>query len=160
MCKWGTETLLEVTIPAELSHTGQARQKVVGIDSCIAPIVKALNDAGVTTVACCCGHGKAPGSIILADGREILIAANWDDAREMCDVFDIHGKKREPGIASLAAEVERLKDERAAIRYRFQRLSESPDVSTVCQQAYACVLFALDYPEKIIALFKEPPNAR
>lgn len=43
------------------------------IDRCIAPIVQALNDAGIATIASCCGHGKIEGSIILADGREMLI---------------------------------------------------------------------------------------
>lgn len=43
------------------------------IDQCIANIVAALNAAGIETVASCCGHGKRPGSILLEDGREILI---------------------------------------------------------------------------------------
>jgi len=48
--------------------------KSVGVDACIAPIVKALNDGGIKTIACCCGHASHAGSIILADGRELLIA--------------------------------------------------------------------------------------
>lgn len=43
--------------------------KAVNVDSCIAPIVKALNDAGITTEGCCCGHGKTTGHITLTDGR-------------------------------------------------------------------------------------------
>lgn len=73
MCKWGTSTLLTVPIPAELSHTGEKRWAEKAIDSCIAPIVKALNDAGIETTCCCCGHGKGPGRIDLADGRIIYI---------------------------------------------------------------------------------------
>lgn len=42
-------------------------------DPCIAPIVKALNDAGLRTVASCCGHGERPGSIILANETELVI---------------------------------------------------------------------------------------
>lgn len=42
-------------------------------DPCIAPIVKALNDAGLRTVASCCGHGKRPGSIVLANRTELVI---------------------------------------------------------------------------------------
>ncbi len=81
MCQWGTTEVLEVTIPAHLSYTGEVRQKKVGIDSCIAPIIKALNDGGITTIACCCGHGKRPGSIILGDGREFIIAPDYETAR-------------------------------------------------------------------------------
>lgn len=51
------------------------------IDRCIAPLVSALNEAGIATVACCCGHGIRPGSIALADGRELIIAPNYETAR-------------------------------------------------------------------------------
>lgn len=78
MCKWGTSTPLTVTIPAHLSHTGVQRQDVKDIDSCIAGIVRALNNAGIVTVASCCGHGKRPGNIALSDGREIIIASDYE----------------------------------------------------------------------------------
>lgn len=73
MCKWGTETELPVTIPEHLSHTGVERHAVKGIDSCIADTVRALNAGGVVTISSCCGHGKQDGSILLADGRELVI---------------------------------------------------------------------------------------
>lgn len=73
MCKWATETLLTVTIPASLSFTGNERQDVKGIDFCIAPIVQALNIGGITTVSSCCGHGKQDGTILLADGRVLIV---------------------------------------------------------------------------------------
>ena len=43
------------------------------IDFCIADIVAALNAANISTVASCCGHKKMDGSIILSDGREIIV---------------------------------------------------------------------------------------
>lgn len=46
----------------------------VWCDPCLAPLVKALNDGGVRTVASCCGHGAHAGSIALADGRWLHIA--------------------------------------------------------------------------------------
>lgn len=76
MCQWSTTVALEVTIPADLSWTGEARRKVVGIDSCIVELVRALNDGGVTTRGSCCGHGNTLGSIILGDGPRLLIASN------------------------------------------------------------------------------------
>lgn len=73
MCKWGTDEMLEVTIPAELSYTGVERKKMVGIDACIAPIIKALNEASIRTNYSCCGHGKKDGVIVLHDGRVLMI---------------------------------------------------------------------------------------
>jgi hypothetical protein len=43
------------------------------IDLCIADIVAALNAAGIKTVASCCGHGQISGSVVLEDGRELII---------------------------------------------------------------------------------------
>jgi len=73
MCKHGDDVVLYVPIPAALSHTGQFRWDYKPIDACIAPIVKALNDAGIYTANCCCGHGEGDGEIILHDGRIITI---------------------------------------------------------------------------------------
>ena len=73
MCKWGTDEEVRVFIPAELSHTGEDRFDIKKIDKCIAPIVSALVEAGIYTTQSCCGHGKADGSIMLQDGRELVI---------------------------------------------------------------------------------------
>lgn len=75
--------VMELTIPADLSSTGEAKQKLCGIDACIAPIIKALNDGGVATIGCCCGHKRRPGDILLADGRVLIIASSLDDAHKM-----------------------------------------------------------------------------
>jgi hypothetical protein len=73
MCKHGKEVVLKVPVPAVLSSTGELRWDDKAVDSCIALIVQALNDAGIYTSGCCCGHGKSDGNIILHDGREIII---------------------------------------------------------------------------------------
>ena len=73
MCAFGNDVSVLVTVAAELSHTGESYQREFGIDACIAPIVKALNEGGVITTQSCCGHGKEPGSIELADGRVLVI---------------------------------------------------------------------------------------
>lgn len=52
-------------------------------DPCIAPLVRALNVAGIATKASCCGHGLRGGNIALADGRELIIAGTFDEAREI-----------------------------------------------------------------------------
>lgn len=91
MCEWGTNVLLEVTIPAGLSHTGEARQKLVDVDACIAPLVQALNDVGMTTASSCCGHGKRPSNIVLADGREIVICPDYETSRKVDAYLDTIG---------------------------------------------------------------------
>ncbi len=53
------------------------------IDACIAPIVDALNQAGIYTIGSCCGHGRSSGSIVLADGREMIICT--DTERKSCE---------------------------------------------------------------------------
>jgi len=73
MCKWGEQTAVRIFVPADLSHSGSAYWKTTGIDSCIAPIVKALSDAGICMRGSCCGHGRSEGSILLDDGRELRI---------------------------------------------------------------------------------------
>jgi hypothetical protein len=45
----------------------------VWCDPCVAPIVDALNAAGHPTIASCCGHGRRPGRIDLADGTALLV---------------------------------------------------------------------------------------
>lgn len=81
MCVWGTEVGVRVPIPASLSHTGRDRWDVKGVDACIADIVRALNAGGVRTAQSCCGHGREDGSIILWDGREIVIRRAGDGVR-------------------------------------------------------------------------------
>lgn len=78
MCAWGNYIKLKVPISKELSYTGKARWAIKPIDSCIAPIVKALNKSGILTKSCCCGHGKKNGAILLQDGRKLLIK-NYDN---------------------------------------------------------------------------------
>jgi hypothetical protein len=82
VAKWGDDVVLEVAIPADLSHTGLAYRKKMGIDRCIAPLVAALNAAGIETRGSCCGHGKGPGWIMLADRSELTIAEAEDVVRK------------------------------------------------------------------------------
>jgi len=98
MCKWGQSVKSEVTIPQHLSYTGKERLTVVDIDKCIYPIVKALNDGGVFTIASCCGHGQLPGSIILENNKE-LILTTFDESRKLFKSIgvNIHGERTTNG---------------------------------------------------------------
>lgn len=53
----------------------------VWCDPCLASLVKALNDGGISTVASCCGHGTHVGSVALSDGRWIVVMTAEDWAR-------------------------------------------------------------------------------
>lgn len=63
------------------------QRKLIDVDSCIAELVRALNAAGILTVASCCGHGKRPGNVALADGRELIIAPDYETGRKIDKVF-------------------------------------------------------------------------
>jgi hypothetical protein len=119
MCEHGNTVDLEVTVPADLSHTGQDRWAVKPIDRCIAPIVQALNDGGVTTVSSCCGHGKRPGVIALADGRTLVVGAapagsatpTWDEhVTEYGRGFAVPGEPGADVITTLRPDVQVLAD--------------------------------------------------
>lgn len=75
MCKWGDTT--ELYIEGVRKH----------IDKCIVSIVEAVNDAGLNSIASCCGHGKQMGNIALKDGRGILIVPNYEIGREIGKLF-------------------------------------------------------------------------
>jgi hypothetical protein len=87
MCKWGTNTIVKLCKPKPVSGRTE-----IGVDSCIAPLVQALNDAGIATRACCCGHGKGLGDIMLEDGRELMIAQDYDTARKIEKMF--YGRRK------------------------------------------------------------------
>jgi len=54
MCKYGTDETITID------------SKPVKVDKCIAPLIQMLNDYGIETVACCCGHGGTKGSIVIS----------------------------------------------------------------------------------------------
>lgn len=80
MCEWGTSKNVMVWIAPDLSASGRAKWKSVGIDSCIADLVNMIQRGGVMMRGSCCGHGRGLGDIHLQDGRILLIcneAERW-----------------------------------------------------------------------------------
>jgi hypothetical protein len=67
--------------------------KPVSVDPCIEDLVLALNARGLSTIASCCGHGRRPGSIVLADGRELHVTYSRREGDALRSLFplDIHG---------------------------------------------------------------------
>lgn len=77
MCQHGDTVTLRVPIPAWLSHDGVFRWEDKAVDRCIAPIVQALNNAGIYTANSCCGHDESDGTIILHDRRVLTISKEF-----------------------------------------------------------------------------------
>jgi hypothetical protein len=75
MCDWNNT--IAITIDG----------KVIDVDSCLVPLVKALNELGIKTIASCCGHGKQPSNIALKDGRELIIAPDYETGRKIDKCF-------------------------------------------------------------------------
>lgn len=73
MCDRSLYVNVKVKIPADLRGDGVAIEKETKIDSCVAPIVAALQTAGIDMRGSCCGHGKDDGHIDLQDGRGLVI---------------------------------------------------------------------------------------
>jgi len=73
MCKNRYQKVM-VRIPGDLSYLGRSYMGEKKIDSCIASIVKALQEGGIDMRASCCGHGKGNGKILLQDGRKLTIS--------------------------------------------------------------------------------------
>jgi len=60
----------------DFSHREQAMVTIrpgVWCDPCLVPLVRALYEGGFPTVSSCCGHGKQPPAIALANGRWVLV---------------------------------------------------------------------------------------
>lgn len=91
---------IEATVIVQTEHGP------VGVDASLAPIVDALNKAGVPTIASCSGHGHRPGNIALRDGREIVIARNFEEARLIDGLFAF-GANGEPVAPDGLSEVQR-----------------------------------------------------
>jgi hypothetical protein len=73
-----TPEFVYVTIPSDLSCTGEKKWKLAQIDACIAPLVEALQRGGIEMRGSCCGHGRQPGEIHLQDGRMLLVFETAD----------------------------------------------------------------------------------
>lgn len=65
-------------------------------DPCIEPLIRALNNAGLRTIASCCGHGASNGWVGLKDGRDIVIFPDHETTIKTlhpeADLIDIRGR--------------------------------------------------------------------
>ena len=74
MCKYGTNK--DVFLMKQKLFSGR---REIAVDACIAPLVQVLNDHGIETIACCCGHGKTVKSSIRISSNNVLLTKLGDD---------------------------------------------------------------------------------
>ena len=80
------ETLVTLCRPRPYSGRTQ-----IMVDACIAPIVQALNSAGIVTLGSCCGHGDADGTLFYErDGRalKITVEIGKHEERGLADALE------------------------------------------------------------------------
>src|SRR5690606_18836219 len=80
----------------------------VWCDPEIADLVAALNAGGVPTIASCSGHGERPGNIALADGRELLVAKDYAEARAIESASVANPAPRQPEARGVVDEGSRV----------------------------------------------------
>lgn len=73
-------------------------------DPCIEPLVRALNAAGLRTIASCCGHGTHPTSVVLDDDRFVVVVdrATYEQMEAGASKGD-EQERREPTNGSVEA---------------------------------------------------------
>lgn len=74
MCEKGDTVTM--VLPSRPFSDPFGRHLEYSIDRCIAPLVAALNQGGIATSSCCCGHGDGPGYVFLGNGRALVVAEN------------------------------------------------------------------------------------
>lgn len=84
MCKWGETKRLSILRPV-------GSVKMIDVDECIYDLISVLNLGGIFTAASCCGHGKRPGRIILESGRELFLAADYEEGTKIDKIFNNAG---------------------------------------------------------------------
>lgn len=92
MCEHGNTVIVkDVFVPPSASSTGKGKMIDVTVDSCIAPLVRSLNNAGFRTIACCCGHGIQPGNIAFELNGEVreMVIVTFDQARVVYKIFPL-----------------------------------------------------------------------
>lgn len=72
MCAWGTNKQVKVIEP----HISLGYE--IWVDACIADYVQRMNDLGIVTVGCCCGHGKSIGEVLIVpESADLMTMHNY-----------------------------------------------------------------------------------
>ena len=65
MCEWNTLKPIYI-------NRGETIREIM-VDSCIADYVQQMNDLGIETIGCCCGHFRSPSTVLVDKGSEELM---------------------------------------------------------------------------------------
>lgn len=71
MCKWGTDKLIHV-IHRNNEYIPDGWHEIA-VDACIADYVQEMNDRGIITTGCCCGHFKGDSVVTVATKSQDLL---------------------------------------------------------------------------------------
>lgn len=89
MCDHANREAAMIVIREGTPDESGRRRGGVWCDPCLVPLVAALIDAGIETVASCCGHGRRPGTIALRDGRWLVIAKDRAENDRIDTLFPV-----------------------------------------------------------------------
>ena len=60
MCNERSKTIVELV------------NRKIKVDSCLEGLIKELNSSGITTLGCCCGHGKYHPTIVIKTDNNLV----------------------------------------------------------------------------------------
>jgi hypothetical protein len=83
-------------------YRDETGKPTVWCDPCIAPLIKALNDGGIGTLASCCGHGEPErlGWVMLADDRVLHIHPDLNAAHDALTLHTVDAGRTKCGCQS------------------------------------------------------------
>lgn len=87
MCKWGN--LKPCRVIRRNNPSVADGQHWILVDACIANYVQRINDQGIITVGCCCGHGKSQGSVLIATESVPLLVQHGYEYHPYLDRDDV-----------------------------------------------------------------------
>ena len=67
MCKHGD------TAPVRLNERSFRGGKTVRVDECVASVIQEMQDAGLRTSSCCCGHGAGASLIVWEEDAQAAV---------------------------------------------------------------------------------------
>lgn len=77
MCEWGTS--LPIYVIRRNNDSIPDGWHLIYVDACIAPVVQTMNNLGILTVGCCCGHGKTNATVLVElESEELMLKFGYN----------------------------------------------------------------------------------
>ncbi len=84
MCAWGTSKAIRVI---RRNHPAIADGwHEVYVDECLAEYVQKMNDLGIVTLSCCCGHGRSNPNVLVAIRAKPLMKKHEYEYEKYCGI--------------------------------------------------------------------------